>query len=171
MIRRRPAPLLQHSTFLKGRTMNKHLLLASLALSAVLAVAQPAEAAQIKAMVHAWGGETTECFEPSCDFAEPVFVTADTQPMQNDLAEPVLGAADLDALAGEGIGDVNVITGQTLTAITAGNTITAGTVGSGAITLDQNAFSGFDGIGNFVINSGHNNTLQSSLSVSIVLAP
>lgn len=80
-------------------------------------------------------------------------------------------ADDLDALSGEGVGDINVITGQTLTAITAGNTITAGTVGSGAITLDQNAFSGFDGVGNFLINSGHNNTLQSSLSVSIVLAP
>jgi hypothetical protein len=175
MIRRRPASLLQHSVFLKGRTMNKHLLLASLALTAVLAVAQPAEAAQIKAMVHAWGGETTECFEPSSDFAEPAFVTTQTLPTEatssGDLSEPALGTEDLDALAGEGIGDLNVITGQTLTAITAGNTINAGTVGSGAITLDQNAFSGFDGIGNFVINSGHNNTLQSSLSVSIVLAP
>ena len=167
MIRRHPAPLLQNKTFLKGRTMTKHLLLASLALSAVLAVAQPAEAAPILAL----GGETTECFEQSFDLAESQSATTELQPTDRDLSEPALGADDLDALAGEGIGDINVITGQTLTAITAGNSITAGTVGSGAITLDQNAFSGFDGIGNFVINSGHNNTLQSSLSVSIVLAP
>ena len=125
--------------------MNKHLLLASFALTAVLAVAQPAQAAPAPA--------TTEASQTE------------------EISEPVLGQADLDALAGEGIGDVNVITGQTLTAITAGNTINAGTVGSGAITLGPNAFSGFDGIGNFVVNSGHNNTLQSSLSVSIVLAP
>jgi hypothetical protein len=83
---------------------------------------------------------------------------------------PALDAASLEAIAGEG-GPLFIITDQTLTAVTAGNSITAGTVGSGSITLDQNAFSGFDGIGNFVINSGHNNTLQSSLSVAIVLAP
>ena len=147
--------------------MNRHLLLASLALSAILAVAQPAEAAPLMAA----GNETSACFTQSVAFAEPQTATTDIEPAALDLSEPALSADDLDALSGEGVGDINVITGQTLTAITAGNTITAGTVGSGAITLDQNAFSGFDGIGNFVINSGHNNTLQSSLSVSIVLAP
>lgn len=132
--------------------MNKHLLLASFALTALLAVAEPAQAAPILA--------------PGNETAEDAALSTDKDPF-----EPALGLEDLDALAGEGIGDGNVITGQTLTAITAGNTINAGTVGSGAITLGPNAFSGFDGIGNFVINSGHNNTLQSSLSVSIVLAP
>jgi len=129
--------------------MNKHLLLASFALTAILAVAEPAQAAPAP--------KTT----PGTTEASPT----------EEISEPALGQEDLEALAGEGLNDINVITGQTLTAITAGNTINAGTVGSGAITLGPNAFSGFDGIGNFVINSGHNNTLQSSLSVSIVLAP
>jgi hypothetical protein len=35
--------------------------------------------------------------------------------------------------------------------------------------IGSNAFSGFDGVGNFVLNTGHNNNLQSSLNVSIVL--
>lgn len=134
--------------------MTKHLLLASLALTAVLACVQRAEAAPILAMTPVWGG-----------------AAAMTTTDQSMASEPVIGAEELETLSGEGLGAITVLTGQTLTAITAGNTITAGTVGSGAITLDQNAFSGFDGIGNFVINSGHNNTLQSSLSVSIVLAP
>lgn len=156
--------------------MTKHLLLASFVLTAVLAVIQPAQAAPLMAM----HDDTAVGFVPRHDVGQP---TTDALPddaspapiapavAPDDLSAPVLDAESLDALAGEGANTIAVITDQTLTAITAGNTITAGTVGSGAITLDQNAFSGFDGIGNFVINSGHNNTLQSSLSVSIVLAP
>jgi hypothetical protein len=145
--------------------MNKHLLLASLAITAVLACVQPAQAAPITALLPLWSSEMIE----SQAFGNAANATpSNTLAMSSELA---LGLDALDALAGEGVGDINVITGQTLTALTAGNTIIAGTVGSGAITLGPNAFSGFDGIGNFVINSGHNNTLQSSLSVSIVLAP
>jgi hypothetical protein len=161
-------PSLAHEDVLKGRTMNKHLLLASFALTAILAVAEPAQAAPMKVMKTAWASEAKEL--QASDLAKPAPVTTYASPTE-EISDPVLGLEDLEALAGEGLNDINVITGQTLTAITAGNTINAGTVGSGAITLGPNAFSGFDGIGNFVINSGHNNTLQSSLSVSIVLAP
>ena len=85
-------------------------------------------------------------------------------------ADPgVLSADELEELSG-GTGVPNsLITGQTLTAINTGNTVTGVTVGSGEINIGANAFSGFDGVGNFVLNTGHNNNLQSSLNVSIFL--
>ena len=57
---------------------------------------------------------------------------------------------------------------QNLTATNSGNSIHAGTVGSGNINLTEGAFAGFSGIGNFVVNSGHNNNLQGSMSIIIV---
>jgi hypothetical protein len=88
---------------------------------------------------------------------------------QTDALE-TLNAWELSELSGEGGVAIGVLTNQTLTAISTGNQISADAVNSGSISLDESAFSGFDGIGNFVINSGHNNNLQSSLSVTIVLS-
>ena len=67
--------------------------------------------------------------------------------------------------------DVMMITDQTLTATNHGNTVIGETIGSGQVNIGSNAFSGYSGLGNFVINTGHNNNLQSSMNVSIVLAP
>jgi hypothetical protein len=65
-----------------------------------------------------------------------------------------------------------VLTDQSQTATNGNNTVSAGgNVGSGDVTLGQNAFQGFAGVGNFVINTGHNNNLQGNLSVAINLAP
>lgn len=58
-----------------------------------------------------------------------------------------------------------------LTAVNAGNSIVAGTVTSGGVTLGAKAFNGFDGLGNFVINTGNNNNLQGSLTVTIMMTP
>ena len=83
--------------------------------------------------------------------------------------EGVISSDELQTLAGgTGIGPA-VITAQNLTAINSGNTVSGVVVGSGQINIDSSAFSNFDGVGNFVLNTGHNNNLQSSLSVSIVL--
>jgi hypothetical protein len=81
----------------------------------------------------------------------------------------VVALDDLAGMIGASGFPLNVLTDQTLTAVNTGNQITATQVGSGQITLDPNAFTGFSGIANFVINSGHNNNLQSSLSVNIVI--
>ena len=53
------------------------------------------------------------------------------------------------------------VTDQDLTAVSTGNTINAASVGSGAISLSDNALAGFGGVGNFLMNTGHNNSLQS----------
>jgi hypothetical protein len=87
-----------------------------------------------------------------------------------DTAE-MLSMEDMDALSGGTGVEIVVITDQTLTANNNGNTVIGDTVGSGQVNLGAGAFSGYSGLGNFVINTGHNNNLQSSMSVSIVLAP
>jgi hypothetical protein len=48
--------------------------------------------------------------------------------------------------------------------------VNADTVLTGNVTLESGAFNGFNGIGNFVFNTGNNNNLQGTLSVT-VLAP
>ena len=83
--------------------------------------------------------------------------------------ESVISSDEMESLAGgTGIGPA-VITAQNLNAINTGNTVSGVVVGSGEINIDSSAFSNFNGVGNFVLNTGHNNNLQSSLSVSIVL--
>ena len=83
---------------------------------------------------------------------------------------PITSDAELASLSG-GRETVVSLTDQDLTAVNTGNTINASTVGSGAISLSGGALSGFNGVGNFVMNTGHNNNLQSSMSVTVIMAP
>jgi hypothetical protein len=78
-------------------------------------------------------------------------------------------SAELDDVRG---GDAHavVLTEQNLNAVNSG-TIEAGVVNSGAVNIDGSAFSNFEGVGNFVMNTGHLNNIQSSLSVTIIMAP
>lgn len=95
----------------------------------------------------------------------------ETSPLPTSTQEEVMSAEDLGELSGGTGVTVAVLTEQTLGAVNAGNTVTGQTVGSGAVNIASGAFSGFDGVGNFVINTGHNNNLQSSMNVSVVLTP
>ena len=60
---------------------------------------------------------------------------------------------------------------QNLTALNSGNSVNANSVVNGDVTLSANAFSGFTGLGNFVINTGNNNNLQGTMSVNIIMVP
>ena len=82
-----------------------------------------------------------------------------------------LNMDDMDDLAGGTGVDVTVITEGVLTATNTGNTVSGDVVSSGQVNIGAEAFSGYSGLGNFVINTGHNNNLQSSMNVSVVLAP
>jgi hypothetical protein len=106
-------------------------------------------------------------------FAGAAFAQEDpaSPPAAPAVDEEVMSADDLGALSGGTGVDVDVITEQTLNAVNTGNTVTGDTVSSGEINIGANAFSGFEGVGNFVMNTGHNNNLQSTVSVSVVLAP
>lgn len=85
---------------------------------------------------------------------------------------PQMPNSTLSKLAGRGdpAGTVTV-TNQDLTAVNAGNSIVANTVGSGAISLEGNAFSAFNGVGNILMNTGHNNNLQSTMNVTVIIGP
>lgn len=97
----------------------------------------------------------------------PVELPARSTEQQGDNS---LSLDELDDLRG---GETIVIqhTSQILTATNTGNSVNGDTIGSGAVNLSSNAFNGYDGIGNFVINTGHNNNLQGSISVSIAMTP
>jgi hypothetical protein len=90
--------------------------------------------------------------------AEPQIAAVEMTPIDNDeLANVRAGEAPI----------IEVTTEQDLKATVTGNQITAGTVQSGDVNIGANAL-GFNGIGNFVINTGNNNVLQGSLSVTVL---
>ncbi|MGE3303037.1 MAG: hypothetical protein AB7M12_07960 [Hyphomonadaceae bacterium] len=108
--------------------------------------------------------------------AGPAFADAGAAAVRADAApsapvDEVIGAEDLANLSGGDGVSLEVLTAQTLSAVNSGNTINGETISSGQVNLGENAFNGFNGIGNFIVNTGHNNNLQSTLNVNIVLAP
>ncbi|HYD88427.1 MAG TPA: hypothetical protein VEA80_13205 [Vitreimonas sp.] len=107
---------------------------------------------------------------PAAAFAQDAVVA---DPISTDpLAEvEALSAPALDAQTIVTDVFVAATSSQTLTATNSGNTVTGQTIGSGDIVFNSDAMSGFDGIGNFVLNTGHNNNLQGSISVVIALPP
>ncbi len=82
----------------------------------------------------------------------------------SSLPQP-LSPSDLAHLSG---GSSIALTNQNLDAINAGNQINAGSVNTGDINVPDGAFNGFNGVGNFVFNTGNNNNLQGTLSVTIL---
>ncbi len=84
---------------------------------------------------------------------------------------PALSADELaEASGGQGV-TVDVMSRQQLTGSTSGNTVNAGTLTSGEVSFGPNALDGFNGVGNFVINTGANNTLQGAINITIVTTP
>ena len=75
-----------------------------------------------------------------------------------------------DDLAGNRGGQTVVASGQTLTAVTTGNTLN-GNYSAGSIVLSGSALSNFNGIGNFAINTGAQVSIQSGMNLTINVAP
>jgi len=106
-----------------------------------------------------------------------IFAAAQSQAAETLAANPTAGreapaavplsASDLSGVTG-GETIHAAITTQNLNATVTGNALTAGVVQSGAVNFGNSALNGFDGIGNFVINTGNNNVLQGSLSVTVM---
>ena len=91
------------------------------------------------------------------------------------LAHPALAAPlspeDLsDIRAGEAP-QLVVANRQTVTALSTDNVISADSVVSGDVGFSQGAFANFNGIGNIVVNTGNNNAIQGTLSVTVVGLP
>ena len=82
-----------------------------------------------------------------------------------------LSAEELDkARAGTSV-ETYVATDQALTALNSDNNVVGDTVGSGGIGFSNGALQGYSGIGNFVLNTGHNNNVQGAVNVQIVVLP
>ncbi len=79
-----------------------------------------------------------------------------------------LDVSELHDLNGRQGVSVVVASDQLLKATNSGNTVQANTVGSGGITFAGGAFAGYNGVGNFVMNTGHNNNLQGAITINIV---
>jgi hypothetical protein len=89
---------------------------------------------------------------------------------QSELVPAPLSSQELEGISG---GDAVIVEGhteQTLTATSSNNTITAQSIDNGDVNFAPNSLN-FHGIGNFVINTGNNNVLQGSLSVTILSGP
>jgi hypothetical protein len=102
------------------------------------------------------------------------FLLAATQAPAASPAGPApVADADLAEMSGGQASNLSVVwTTQTQTATNGYNTVSAGgNVSSGDVNLGPDSLQGFAGIGNFVINTGHNNNLQGNLSVAIDMMP
>jgi len=85
------------------------------------------------------------------------------------------GAAPLDAggltnaRGGANVTFEGAITNQDLSAVNTGNAISAAQVINGQVSIGPGAFSGFTGVGNFLMNTGNQNNIQGSLSINVVI--
>jgi hypothetical protein len=68
------------------------------------------------------------------------------------------------------VGQPMVIGAQTLSALSQGNSI-VGDYTAGDVTLSDNALSGFNGIGNVVINTGAQSSLQAGMNLIVNVTP
>ena len=98
-------------------------------------------------------------------------MTTPKPPAASPAASKALTADEMASISGGAEVSVEVLNRQQLTGTTTGNSISAGSLVSGGVNFSDNALNGFTGIGNFVVNTGANNTLQGAISVSVVTTP
>jgi hypothetical protein len=84
-------------------------------------------------------------------------------------AAPVSGSGLGGTRGGTDITFNGAMTNQDLNAVNTGNTINAAALTNGPVTIGTNAFSGFNGVGNFIMNTGNQNNIQGTLSVSVLI--
>jgi len=89
----------------------------------------------------------------------------------SDGAPARLSAGELSESRAGQTSVISVLSRQQLDGTTSNNSIQAGTLTAGAVSFSSNALQNYSGVGNFVINTGANNTLQGSISVNIVAQP
>lgn len=93
--------------------------------------------------------------------------TASTSVGLVDPENPVLDDLDIKELRG---GENLIVTNQTLTAITTGNVID-GNYTAGNVTLSDFALSNFNGLGNLMINTGAQVSMQGGINLTINVGP
>jgi hypothetical protein len=89
---------------------------------------------------------------------------------QAELAPAALSSQELEGISGGDAVIVEAFTTQTLNATVSNSTIEAQSIQTGDVNFAPDSLN-FHGIGNYVINTGNNNVLQGSLSVTILSGP
>lgn len=89
--------------------------------------------------------------------------TGSQAPVTTDALPILLSAAELAETRG---GQTIIINNQTLKAITSGNVI-GGDYVAGDISFNNDAFANFAGVGNFTINTGAQNNLQTAMILTV----
>ncbi|NIJ19014.1 hypothetical protein FHS95_000683 [Sphingomonas naasensis] len=82
-------------------------------------------------------------------------------------ARPESGLLSLEELAQLRGGETIVLNTQVLQGVTSGMLL--GDYSAGTISLSDNALSNFNGVGNFVINTGALNTMQAGMTLTVNL--
>ncbi len=99
--------------------------------------------------------------------AEPDAIIVVTAKMPKQISKPrsqhMLSNAELNEQRG---GEQLIVTNQTLTAITQGNVLN-GDFLAGDVNLSDSALSGFNGVGNILINTGAQVSLQTGMNLTI----
>lgn len=105
-----------------------------------------------------------ESVAPPAQQGDMIVVTAKKP---HNLTKPrsqhVVANAELDAQRG---GEQLIVTNQTLTAITQGNVLN-GDFLAGDVNLSDSALSSFNGVGNILINTGAQVSLQTGMNLTI----
>lgn len=84
-------------------------------------------------------------------------------PQKSERASPLMSAKELTQMRG---GQQIAINNQTLNSQNTGNVID-GDFTAGDVTLSDDALSNFNGLGNFIFNTGAQSSLQAGMSVTI----
>lgn len=144
--------------------MLKHRAPSAAALALAFAVAGAGSALAAEASAPATIGVATLHWTQAPLAAQDPASVADDQKQSDAALADLSGRGDSNSVA-------VALTEQSLSAVNTGNTINANSLVSGAISLQDSALSGFGGIGNIMMNTGANNNLQSTMSVTIVITP
>lgn len=105
----------------------------------------------------------------SCALALPAFAeTGGGQDLAADATAPAPLSLDVRADASAQGVDATVLSDQQLSATSSGNSLVAAVLTTGDISFSTDALTGFAGVGNFVINTGANSSLQGTISVNII---
>lgn len=112
---------------------------------------------------HAVGGEVPR----ASSAVEPELPASAIGQLPSDGRAMPMSDADL---AGNRGGQTKVVGNQTLTSVTKGNVLN-GNYAAGSVTLSDKALSNFNGVGNIVINTGAQVSLQSGMNLTINVAP
>jgi hypothetical protein len=105
-----------------------------------------------------------EAMAPVAQEDAMIVVTA-TMPAQNPKPRSQHMLSNEELIEQRG-GEQLIVTNQTLTAITQGNVLNGGFV-AGDVTLSDSALSSFNGVGNILINTGAQVSLQTGMNLTI----